>query len=263
MKIGERVKELRLARGLTQVELSAKSGIGLRTVQRIENNEVNPSIYSINALGEALGVKLNADIFIENEKKFEFKIVISNFSNLLVDTQTLVKRNWKSLIVIFTGTLGILFFKDLKALFNNQFDNSTIFVSTINCGAENECDMELVKKDDKGNVLWKRIIGGTSYDKASQVVKTKEGNYIVVGSTSSFGKGNYDVLVVKVSSNGEILWQKTYGEFLNDYGLSIAEVEDNLYQVVAKKQVCATFNVSNDCYDQEWLFRIDEGGFAK
>ncbi len=263
MKIGERVKELRLARGLTQVELSEKSGIGLRTVQRIENNEVNPSIYSINALGEALGVKLNADIFIENDNKFEFKIVISNFSNLLVDTQTLVKRNWKSLIVIFTGIIGILIFNDLKALFNNQFDNSTIIVSTINCGAENECDMELVKKDDKGNVLWKRIIGGTSYDKASQVVKTKEGNYIVVGSTSSFGKGNYDVLVVKVSSNGEILWQKTYGEFLNDYGLSIAAVEDNLYQVGAKKQVCATFNVFNDCYDQEWLFRIDEGGFVK
>ena len=49
-----------------------------------------------------------------------------------------------------------------------------------------------------------------------------------MGSTSSFGKGNYDVLVAKVSSVGEILWQKTYGEFLNDYGLRIAEVEDNL-----------------------------------
>jgi transcriptional regulator with XRE-family HTH domain len=263
MNIGEHIKEIRISKGLTQAELSAKTGISVRTIQRIENREVNPSIYSLNAIGEALGVKLNADIFIENDKKFEFKIVISNFSNLLVDTQTLVKRNWKSLIVIFTGTIGILFFNDLKALFNNQFDNSTIFFSTINCGTENECDMELVKKDDKGNLLWKRIIGGTSYDKASQVVKTKEGNYIAVGSTSSFGKGNYDVLVVKVSSNGDILWQKTYGEFLNDYGLRIAAVDDNLYQIEGTKQICATFNVSNDCYDQEWFFRIDERGFVK
>jgi hypothetical protein len=120
-----------------------------------------------------------------------------------------------------------------------------------------------VKKDSKGNLLWKRMIGGTSYDKAGQVVRTKDGSYIVVGSTSSFGKGNYDVLVAKVSSNGEILWQKTYGEFLNDYGLRIAEVEDNLYQIEGMKQICKTVNVSNDCFDQEWLFKIDESGLVK
>ena len=95
------------------------------------------------------------------------------------------------------------------------------------------------------------------------MVRTKDGSYIVVGSTSSFGKGNYDVFIVKVSSKGEILWQKTYGEFLNDYGLKIAEVADNLYQIEATKQICATFNVSNDCYNQEWLFKIDESGLVK
>jgi hypothetical protein len=169
----------------------------------------------------------------------------------------------KTLLVLITVTFGFLSFKDLKSMFINLTDNSTISVSTINCGTKNECDIELVKKDDKGNVLWKRIIGGTSYDKAGQVVRTNEGNYIVVGSTSSFGKGNYDVLVAKVSSNGEILWQKTYGEFLNDYGLRIVAVEDNLYQIEGTKQICATFNVSNDCFDQEWLFKIDESGVVK
>ena len=146
---------------------------------------------------------------------------------------------------------------------HNVIDNSTISVSTINCGSKNECDIELIKKDNNGKVLWRCIIGGTSYDKASQVVKTNDGSYLVVGSTSSFGKGNYDVLVVKVSSKGEIKWQKTYGEFLNDYGLRITSVEDNLFQIVATKQICATFNVSNDCYDQEWVFKIDESGLVK
>jgi hypothetical protein len=50
---------------------------------------------------------------------------------------------------------------------------------------------------------------------------------------------------------------------LNDYGVSISLVEDNVYQIEATKQICATFNVSNDCYDQEWLFRIDERGLIK
>jgi len=263
MKIGEHIKEIRISKGVTQTELSEKSGIAVRTIQRIENSEVTPSIYSLNAIGAALDVKLNEFPMGANDGKFEFKIVISNFSNLFVDIKTLIKRNMKTLLVIITVTFGLISFKDLKTLFVNLTDNSTVSVSTINCGSKNECDIELVKKDVKGKVLWKRIIGGTSYDKAGQVVRTKNGSYIVVGSTSSFGKGNYDVLVAKVSSQGEILWQKTYGEFLNDYGLKIAAVEDNLYQIEGTKQICKTVNVSNDCYDQEWLFKIDESGLIK
>nr|WP_315170617.1 helix-turn-helix transcriptional regulator [uncultured Flavobacterium sp.] len=263
MKIGDHIKEIRISKGLTQSELSEKSGIAVRTIQRIEKSEVTPSIYSLNAIGEVLGIKLNEVQIGGNEGKFEFKIVISNFSNLFVDIKTLIKRNMKTLLVLITVAFGLLSYNDLKSLFVNLLDNSTISVSTINCGTKNECDIELIKKDDKDNVLWRRIIGGTSYDKAGQVVRTKDGDYIVVGSTSSFGKGNYDVLVVKVSSKGEIFWQKTYGEFLNDYGLRIAAVEKNLYQIEGTKQICATFNVSNDCYDQEWIFRIDEGGIVK
>jgi transcriptional regulator with XRE-family HTH domain len=263
MKIGDHIKEIRISKGLTQSELSEKSGIAVRTIQRIEKSEVTPSIYSLNAIEKVLAIKLNEVPIGENDGKFEFKIVISNFSNLFVDIKTLIKRNMKTLLVIITISFGIVSYKDLKSFLFNLTDNSTISVSTINCGSKNECDIELVKKDNKGKVLWKSIIGGTSYDKAGQVVRTKEGSYIVVGSTSSFGKGNYDVFVVKVSSNGDILWQKTYGEFLNDYGLRITAVEDNLYQIEGTKQICATFNVSNDCYDQEWLFKIDESGLIK
>lgn len=263
MKIGEHIKEIRISKGFTQLELSEKSGIAVRTIQRIENGVVTPSIYSLNAIGTALDVKLNEVPVVENDGKFEFKIVISNLNNLFVDSRMLIKRNWKALILIGTFLFGILYFNDLKSLFINLSDNSTIYVSTINCGSNSECDIELVKKDLNGKVLWKRMIGGTSYDKAGQVIKTKDGGYLVVGSTSSFGKGNYDVLVAKVNSNGELLWQKTYGEFLNDYGLGISLTEDNLYQIEATKQICATFNVSNDCFDQQWLFRIDESGLVK
>ena len=39
MKIGKRIKEIRISQGLTQDELSEKSGIAVRTIQRIENNQ--------------------------------------------------------------------------------------------------------------------------------------------------------------------------------------------------------------------------------
>ena len=263
MKIGKRIKEIRISQGLTQDELSEKSGIAVRTIQRIENNQVTPSIYSIKAIGEALDVDINETVADSNDTKFEIKFVISNFSNLFVDVKTLINRNWKILLGLFVLVVITIFYKDSKLFLADIFDSTSISVSTINCGSENECDIEVVKKNGNGSILWKRVIGGTSYDKAGQVIRTRDGDYIVIGSTSSYGKGNYDVFITKVSSEGEILWQKTYGEFLNDYGLRIAAIDNNLYQIEGTRQICKTVNVSNDCYDQEWLFKIDESGLVQ
>ena len=58
MNFGEQLKEIRTTKGLTQIELSEKSGVALRTVQRMERNEGKPSLYSMNAIGEVLGVNL-------------------------------------------------------------------------------------------------------------------------------------------------------------------------------------------------------------
>ena len=58
MNFGEQLKEIRTSKGFTQIELSEKSGIALRTVQRMERNEGKPSLYSMNAIGEVLGVNL-------------------------------------------------------------------------------------------------------------------------------------------------------------------------------------------------------------
>ena len=69
MKIGEHIKEIRISKGFTQSELSEKSGIAVRTIQRIENSEVTPSIYSLNAIGAALEVKLN-EVYIELPERF-------------------------------------------------------------------------------------------------------------------------------------------------------------------------------------------------
>ena len=52
MKIGDSIKELRLQEGFSQKDLSIKSGLSERTIQRIEKNEVSPSSYTLKVLGE-------------------------------------------------------------------------------------------------------------------------------------------------------------------------------------------------------------------
>ena len=54
MTLSKRIKESRINNGLTQLDLSEKTGVSLRTIQRIENEEVTPSIYSLNKISEVL-----------------------------------------------------------------------------------------------------------------------------------------------------------------------------------------------------------------
>jgi len=64
MELSKRIKELRKNKGLTQLELSKKSGISHRTIQRIENDEVVPVDLSVNRLNS----------LINNNKKYEYII---------------------------------------------------------------------------------------------------------------------------------------------------------------------------------------------
>ncbi|MDA9968484.1 helix-turn-helix domain-containing protein [Polaribacter sp.] len=54
MDLGDKIKVARSQKGITQKELAEKTGLTERTIQRIENHEVEPSIYSLNKISEIL-----------------------------------------------------------------------------------------------------------------------------------------------------------------------------------------------------------------
>lgn len=56
MKTGELIKQLRSKKGITQEELAAKTDISVRTIQRIENGEVDPRAYTLQSIAAALDV---------------------------------------------------------------------------------------------------------------------------------------------------------------------------------------------------------------
>jgi transcriptional regulator with XRE-family HTH domain len=54
MDLGDKIKSARLQKGITQKVLAYKTGLTERTIQRIENHEVEPSVYSLNKISEVL-----------------------------------------------------------------------------------------------------------------------------------------------------------------------------------------------------------------
>ncbi len=67
-RFGRRVRELRLARGLSQEELAFKAGVHRTYLGGIERGERNPALKNIVAIAEALGISLSELFLFGNEK---------------------------------------------------------------------------------------------------------------------------------------------------------------------------------------------------
>jgi transcriptional regulator with XRE-family HTH domain len=56
VKIGDRLRDLRVRRALTQEELAETADVGTDTVARLERNESEPHMSTLRKLARALGV---------------------------------------------------------------------------------------------------------------------------------------------------------------------------------------------------------------
>jgi transcriptional regulator with XRE-family HTH domain len=117
MEFGERLKELRTGLNISQKELSEKTGLTLRTIQRIENNEVKPSLYSVKAISDALELASSDLLNTSDTKPYEFNVnlKITDMNQFLTDLKTLVKTHWKTILVIVLVIYLFTNYPDIKA----------------------------------------------------------------------------------------------------------------------------------------------------
>ncbi len=62
-----------------------------------------------------------------------------------------------------------------------------------------------------GEVLWERTWGGDGYEQAHAVVPAEDGGYFVFGETDSYGAGDRDFFLLRITPDGSKEWYKTYG----------------------------------------------------
>lgn len=117
MKFGDRLKELRTGLNYSQSELSEKTGLTLRTIQRIENNEVKPSLHSIKVISDALDVASSEFVNTTdtNPYEFNFSFKITDMNQFLNDLKVLVKTHWKTIFIIVLAIYLFTSYTDIKS----------------------------------------------------------------------------------------------------------------------------------------------------
>jgi len=98
-------------------------------------------------------------------------------------------------------------------------------------------DFWVLKLSSDGSVEWQKSYGGSNNDRAYSVQQTSDDGYIVAGYTESFGAGSTDFWVLKLSSDGSVEWQKTYGGSNNDRAVSVQQTSDGGYIVVGLSKI--------------------------
>jgi len=125
------------------------------------------------------------------------------------------------------------------------------FTSSLGAGYS---DAYVLKVNSTGELEWQKTFGGSYYDYAYSIQQVADGGYIVAGSTYSFGPGGYSIYVLKLSSTGDLLWQKVLGGYLNDQAYSIQQTADGGYIVAGE-----TYSFGADGSDM-YILKLDSIG---
>lgn len=141
---------------------------------------------------------------------------------------------------------------DIATDIQQTADGQYIVVGTVTTAGNSH--VELLKLDSAGNIQWQKMYLGGGDENASSVQQTSDGGYIVGATTTSFGGGTYDLWVFKSDSTGNIQWEKSFGDALNEHGTVAREMPGGGYIVSGSTM---SFGVGE--FD-DWILRLDSNG---
>lgn len=113
-------------------------------------------------------------------------------------------------------------------------------------------DIWLLRLEDNGDIRWQKTLGASG-DEYARSIHPMAGGFWLAASTSSFGAGAGDVWIVKLDSDGAVLWERAYGGIGPDSPVGI---------VPTATGGCAVGAATGSFLpvDSFWAFEIDAGG---
>jgi len=127
-------------------------------------------------------------------------------------------------------------------------------------------DYWAIKLDTNGNKLWSKYFGGSFTDTPRDAIETEDNGFIIVGGSDSddvdisASNGSYDFWVIKISSSGELVWEKSFGGSEIDEAHAITDSGDGNYLIVGDTRSSdLDISLNNGAADL-WLIKISDSG---
>jgi hypothetical protein len=133
-------------------------------------------------------------------------------------------------------------------------DSGYILSGYSNSGGNGGYDGWVYRIDKNGDSLWSKYIGTSDWDFFYDVAPTSDSGFILAGGTYGAGQGDEDMYFVKLNSNGNILWEKTYGGIKPDEAKAVIETGDTMLAAVGYSYSLG------DSLGDSWILRMNSNG---
>ncbi|WP_400075509.1 hypothetical protein [Winogradskyella sp. R77965] len=127
-------------------------------------------------------------------------------------------------------------------------------------------DFWVIKISASGDLVWEKSFGGNQIDEARAIVKSGDGNFIIAGDTRSSNNdvsnnnGAADLWLIKISPNGDLIWEKTIGGTSFDVARSIVKTQDNGFLLAGSSRSSDGDVSENKGQNDAWVLTVDANG---
>ena len=118
------------------------------------------------------------------------------------------------------GSEGDIFIESLRTTGGYLFAGMTYSYDGQVTQNHGDGDLWVVRTDSIGNLIWQRSYGGANHEYPGRIFETNAG-YAIIGSTTSYdgdvsgnhgiGEHEYDIWILNLDFNGEIISQQCFG----------------------------------------------------
>jgi hypothetical protein len=127
-------------------------------------------------------------------------------------------------------------------------------------------DYWAIKVDSSGSLEWSRYFGGNFTDTPEGAVESEQGDFIIAGGSDSAdtditnNKGTYDFWVIKIASNGDFIWEKSFGGDQIDEARAIIKSNDGNFVIAGDTRSDNTDVSGNNGAADMWFIKINTDG---
>ena len=138
-------------------------------------------------------------------------------------------------------------------------------------------DFWILKLDPVGEEEWQLTLGGIGNDQLQSIQQTPDGGFIIGGSSDSSpiqnqegktignkseeSKGSFDYWIIKLSANGEVEWEKTFGGMFSDQLKTVLITEDGyLVGGTSNSLISGNKSAQNLGMNDFWIVKLNEEG---